>query len=113
MPKSTTSTPGGSLGCFSSAATATPKPSSPKKMLPIPATSTRLVGGGAPAIGSPPAGAEEKQWAGGRRACHRLDLVGREEEPVAGAAVLAQLATRVVLERHGHVHLPVEVRVQS
>ncbi len=48
MPKSPTLTPSGSVRAASDVATSTPKPSSPRKMLPIPATSTRRVTGRLP-----------------------------------------------------------------
>ncbi len=78
MPKSTTSTPAAARAARGGRATATPKPSSPRKMLPIPATSTR--GGAA--------------WS----PAERLDLLGREEEPVPGLARLAEVAAGVVVD---------------
>ena len=70
MPKSTTSTPAGSARRPSRSASATPKPSSPRKTLPIPATRIRgRRDGGRPSS-----------------ALERLDLVGREEEAVPGLA---------------------------
>src|SRR5918998_1096522 len=80
MPKSLTSTPSGNSRPASRFTTSTPKPSSPRNMLPTPATRTRLL------IGN--------------LEVQRLDLLGREEEPVPEEAVLSQVAARVVLQGH-------------
>ena len=68
--------PAGASRCASRSATATPKPSSPRKTLPMPATSTRAAA--APAIGSTSSGAKKKRWPGWR--------------------ALAEVAARIVLD---------------
>src|SRR5918998_3121517 len=83
MPQSTTSTPSGNSRPASLLTTSTPKPSSPRNTLPMPATRTRSL-----------MGYLEVQ---------RFDLLGREEEPVPEEAVLSQVAARVVLQRHRDV----------
>src|SRR4028119_1462678 len=84
MPKSFTSTPSGNGRSASSRTTSTPKPSSPRRGLPLPATRMRsgLMRG---------------------LQIQRLDLFGGEEEPVTEEAVLPEVPPRVVLERHGDV----------
>ena len=69
IPKSTTSTPAGSSRRASRPASATPKPSSPRKTLPMPATSTRTAGaaGASAGSGSTSSIAKKKRWPGWRR----------------------------------------------
>src|ERR687897_977210 len=83
IPKSTTSTPSGSLRPESRPTTSTPKPSSPRKMLPIPAMRTRL-------------------GIGGLRV-ERHDLIWREEESVPQDVGVSQVSARVVLQRDREV----------
>src|SRR5215204_2517540 len=80
MPKSTTSTPSGSSRPTSLRTTSTPKPSSPRNMLPTPATRMRLL-----------TRELQVQW---------FDLLGGEEEPVTEDAITPQVSSRVVLQRH-------------
>src|SRR5918997_3253613 len=80
MPKSATSTPSGISRSASRRTTSTPKPSSPRNMLPTPATRVRL-------------GLMSLQ-------VQRFDLLGGEEEPVSENAVPAQISARIVLQRH-------------
>src|SRR5947209_15404702 len=87
MPKSTTRTPSGSRRRASRRATSTPNASSPRKMLPTPATRTR--GGCMP----------DPSWQGR----NRLDFLDAEEEPVAGLAQRAPLPARVVVHSDGQV----------
>src|SRR3712207_4697470 len=82
MPKSTTSTPSGSSRPVSLRTTSTPKPSSPRNMLPMPATRMRLL-------------IRELR---GELQAQRFDLLGVEEEPVPEYAILSQVPTRVVLK---------------
>src|SRR5919199_3697179 len=85
MPKSETSTPSGNSRPASRRTTSTPKPSSPRNMLPMPATRTRLG----------PTGVLQVK---------RHDLLRGEEEPVPeGSAILPQIPARVVLERDREV----------
>src|SRR5215208_3907561 len=85
MPKSATSTPSGSSRPASRFTTSTPKPSSPRNMLPRPAMRMRL---GATSI----------------LRVQRHDLLGGEEEPVPEDAVSSQIPARVVLQRHRDVN---------
>src|SRR4028118_219636 len=85
MPKSFTSTPSGSGRSASRRTTSTPKPSSPRKMLPMPAIRTR-------------SGLMRRLQIQG------LDLFGGEEEPVPEEAAFPQIPPRVVLEGHGDVY---------
>src|SRR5215217_4213736 len=80
MPKSATSTPSGSSRLASLRTTSTPKPSSPRNMLPTPATRTRL---GLIHV----------------LRIQRYDLLGGEEESVAEDAISPQVPARVVLQR--------------
>ena len=68
MPKSSTSTPAASCERARRPATSTPKPSSPRKTLPMPATRTRPApGGDSPsASGSTSSGEKKKRWPGCR-----------------------------------------------
>ena len=50
---------------------------------------------------------------GSARRRQRLDLVGREEEPVAGLAALAEVAPRVVVDHDGELDVAVEVLVDA
>src|SRR5215216_6799586 len=107
IPKSFTSTPSGNSRPASRFTTSTPNPSSPRNMLPMPAIRTRLL------IGN--------------LEVQRLDLLGREEEPVPEEAFLSQVPPRVVLQRHRDVdpllvillyalderHLPLEGQVHD
>src|SRR5438093_12965200 len=103
MPKSSTFTQSGRSSEPRRVATSGPNPSSAKKMLPIPATSTRArVGRGAVAAA---AIRVSKSWTDS--AIERLHL-GRVEVVVA-AVPLVELTGRVVLEGHGHVDLAVDV----
>src|SRR3712207_3937978 len=88
MPKSITSTPSGNSRPASCLTTSTPKPSSPRNMLPTPAIRMRL-------------GLMREL----RRELdvQRFDLLGGEEEPVTEDAVLSQVPPRVVLQRHRDV----------
>ena len=86
MPKSWTTTPAGSLLRARRLTTSTPKASSPMKTLPMPATRMRMRG------------------SSGLGVVERLDLVRREEEPVSHLAILAEVAPRIVLDRHGELH---------
>src|SRR3712207_1036627 len=88
MPKSTTSTPSGNSRPASRLTTSTPKPSSPRNMLPTPAIRMRLGLMG------------ELR---GELDVQRFDLLGGEEEPVTGDAFLPQVPPRVVLQRHRYV----------
>src|SRR5918994_4015011 len=87
IPKSTTSTPSGSSRPASLRTTSTPKPSSPRNMLPMPATRMRLL----------------MRELRGELQVQRFDLLGGEEEPVPEYAILSQVSTRVVLKRHRDV----------
>src|SRR5918997_971159 len=87
MPKSTTSTPSGSSRPASRLTTSTPKPSSPRNMLPTPATRMRLLMSG---LGL---------WV------QRYNLLGGEEEPVPRHAIPPQVPSRVVLQRHRDIDL--------
>src|SRR5918995_6669666 len=84
MPKSTTSTSSGSSRPASLRTTSTPKPSSPRNMLPMPATRMRLF----------------MSKLRGELQVQRFDLLGGEEEPVTEYAILSQVPTRVVLKGH-------------
>src|SRR5919199_3666766 len=85
MPKSATSTPSGSSRPASSLTTSTPKPSSPRNMLPIPATRTRLSTMSVLRV-------------------QRYNLFGGEEEPVPeDATIFPQIPARVVLQRNRQV----------
>src|SRR5215207_2305196 len=86
MPKSATSTSSGSSRPASLRTTSTPKPSSPRKTLPTPATRMRL--GLMSALGI---------------RVQRYDLLGGEEEPVPEDAVPAEVSARVVLQRYRDV----------
>src|SRR5919199_265691 len=83
MPKSATSTPSGSSRPASRFTTSTPKPSSPRNMLPTPATRTRLLTSGLQV--------------------QRYNLLGGEEELVPDDAILPQIPSRVVLQRDRQV----------
>src|SRR3712207_8900461 len=80
MPKSFTSTPSGSSRPASRLTTSTPKPSSPRNMLPMPAIRTRL---------------RLTRYL----RLQRYNLLGREEEAVPDNAILAQVPSRVILQR--------------
>src|SRR5215207_898337 len=84
MPKSATSTPSGSSRSASRFTTSTPKPSSPRNTLPMPATRMRLLT---------------------RRSLRvqRHYLLGGEEEPVPEDAVPSQVPAGVFLECHRDV----------
>src|ERR687883_423893 len=79
MPKSTTWVPSGNSRSASRCTTSTPKPSSPRKMFPIPATRTRL-------------------GIGGLRV-ERHYLIEREEEPVPQDVGISEVPAGVVLQR--------------
>src|SRR5918995_2590407 len=86
MPKSATSTSSGSSRPASLRTTSTPKPSSPRNTLPMPATRMRL--GLTSGLGL---------------RVQRHDLFGGEEEAVPEDAVPSQVPARVILQRHRDV----------
>src|SRR5215212_7660153 len=87
IPKSFTSTPSGNSRPASRFTTSTPNPSSPRNMLPMPATRMRLL--------------MRKH----RRnlQVQRFDFLGGEEEPVTEYAILPQVPPRVVLQHHRNI----------
>src|SRR5215203_6075496 len=86
IPKSATSTSSGSSRPASLRTTSTPKPSSPRNTLPMPATRTRL---------------GLTSGLGFRVQGH--DLLWREVEPVPEDAVPSQVPARVIFQRHRDV----------
>src|SRR5215207_3354216 len=97
MPKSTTSTPSGSSRPASLRTTSTPKPSSPRNMLPTPAMRMRL-------LMRELRRELQFQW---------FDLLGGEEEPVTEDAITPQVPSRVVLQRHRNMDPVLVVLLQA
>src|SRR5579862_1469246 len=96
MPKSLTTTLSGSIMEASCFTTSTPKASSPRKMLPRPATSTL-----------------PSMTVLGFFGIDRLNFVRREEEPMSGLAQHSQIATGIVFQHHRQVDLIFEVALNG
>ena len=92
MPKSTTRTSAGSSQLARRRATSTPKPSSPRKMLPIPAISMRGLW-------------RVACWVCSSSERERFDLCRIEEKTMAGLAHHSQVAARIVVEHDTDVAL--------
>src|SRR5438309_2594134 len=93
IPKSTTRTPSGRSRPARRRTTSTPKASSPRKMLPTPATRTRG------RFMTPPISILNEG----------LHFVRPEEEAVSWLAQGAEVAARVVIDGDGQVHLPLVI----
>src|SRR5512146_1685200 len=95
MPKSRTQTFSGNSRCVRRCTTSTPKASSPRKMLPTPATSTLPFTWHL---------AIQRQ---------RLNFLRREKEAMSGLPQHAEIAPGIVFENNGQMHLVIEIRLDG